>query len=288
MFSWQHFVWIGISIALIIGLFFLFKKVIHVKLDTFLYISAAFVFIQEMIQMIGMMHFLPYAPGHPLHGQYAPYFEPKDFPLHLCSIQFITLFLAARQNDPKKRKKILAFFFPTAIFGAFMALLLSNVFTLNEPHDWWMTQCFISPVYYSFFLVHAYLLFAGIYIAVDEKDVDFHFKDCFSGIFAILMLGCGSLILNSAFAVVTRDEKGFLKEIVANANLFFTTDLPFDGLVLTKKWQWVVYFLILIALVFIVFMLFFLPYYIKDQKKEKSEKERNEKEINEKEKTALH
>lgn len=219
-----------------------------------------------MIQMFAMMYYVPYDSSNVLGqaGQYAPYFEPKDFPLHMCSIQFIVLFIAAKAKDMEKKKKALAFFFPTAIFGASMALILSNVFTIKGPHDYWMTQCFISPVYYSFFFVHAYLLFAGLYIA-RNKDIQFHFKDCFNGIFIMFCLGFGSLLVNSLCTVVTRDAEGNIKTIISNANLFFTTDIPIDAIKLTEKWQYILYFIVLMILVVLVFILFFLPFYFKDK-----------------------
>lgn len=270
MFSWQHFVWLGISIFLIVLCFYLFRFKTHLKLSTFLYISAGFVFLQEMIQMFGMMDFLPYAQGneHNVGGitHYAPYFDPRDFPLHLCSIQFIFLYIAARSKNEKKQKQILSFFFPTAIFGASVALILSNVFTLkNEPG--WMDKCFISPIYYSFFLIHSYLLFAGLFIMTDKR-LDFHFKDSFYGIKMMYFLGCLSLMVNSMFTVVRRDPNNVLKpvEIISNANLFFTTDIPLD-IVITEKWQWILYFLILALIIPCVFFAFFLPFYLKDRKK---------------------
>jgi hypothetical protein len=276
MYSWQHFVWLGISIILIGLCFYIFRfnpKTKKMSLTNFLYFSSAFVFIQELIQMMAMMNFLPYAYGneHNVGGvvHYAPYFDPRDFPLHLCSIQFIFLFLAARQKDENKRKKILSFFFPTATFGAFIALAMSNVFTIkNDPN--WMSQCFISPVFYSFFLIHAYLLFCGIFIATDKR-IDFHFKDCLSGMFTMECLGFFSLMVNSAVTVVNRDPNNYLTptEIVSNANLFFTSDLPID-IVITEKWQWILYFTILFILVICVFVLFFLPFYfLKDRKNKK-------------------
>ncbi len=244
------------------------------SLTKFLYFSSAFVFIQEIIQMMAMMNFLPYAFGneHNVDGvvHYAPYFDPRDFPLHLCSIQFIFLFLAAHTEDEKKRKKILSFFFPTAIFGAFMALVMSNVFTIKNDPDW-MSQCFISPVFYSFFLIHAYLFFCGIFIATDKR-INFHFKDCISGMFIMECLGFFSLMVNSMVTVVRRDPDNFLApyEIVSNANLFFTSDIPVN-LVLTEKWQWILYFIILFILVIVIFILFFLPFYFLDKRKKKME-----------------
>ena len=273
MYTWRHFVWLAICAVFIALCFLFFRKWKPVKLSTFLLIGAIFLFAQELIQMMGMMHFLPYAKGHPLEGQYAPYFDPADFPLHLCSIQFFVMFIASRQKDEKKRKKYLAFFYPTSIFGASMALLMPNIFTL-KPDAGWIDLCFISPIYYSFWLIHSFLLFCGLYIATDTKEVQFHFKDSFYGIFAMLMLGCASLMVNSAFTVVNRDPDNKLLpiEIVHNADLFFTTDIPIGGIVITKKWQWYIYFLILAVSIFAVFFLFYLPFYIIDHRKAVLEK----------------
>jgi hypothetical protein len=278
MFSWQHFVWLFISLVIIVLCFYIFRFKTKLKLSTFLYFSSAFTFAQELIQMFAMMNFLPYAQGneHNVGGvtHYAPYFDPRDFPLHLCSIQFIFLFLAARTKDEQKRKRILAFFFPTAIFGGLIALVMSNVFTLKHDPNW-MSQAFISPVYYSFFFVHAYILFAGLFIATDKR-IDFHFKDCFYGIGIMEALGFFSIMVNSLVTVVNRDPDNYLAptEIVSNANLFFTMDLPID-IVITEKWQWILYFFILAILIVVVFSIFFLPFYFKDRKRKLQDEESN-------------
>lgn len=279
MYTWRHFVWLAICAVFILLCFLFFRKWKPVKLSTFLLIGAIFLFSQELIQMFGMMHFLPYAKGHPLEGHFAPYFDPADFPLHLCSIQFFVMFFAYRQKDGKKRKKYLSFFYPTSIFGASMALLMPNIFTL-KPDAGWMNLCFVSPIYYSFWLIHSYLLFCGLYIATDTKEVQFHFKDCFTGIFAMLMLGCASLMVNSALTVVSRDPGNKLApiEIIHNADLFFTTNIPIAGIVITKKWQWYIYFMILAVLIFAVFFLFYLPFYLIDRRKRlQKENEKDEK-----------
>ena len=81
-------------------------------------------------------------------------------------------------------------------------------------------------------------------------------------------------MLNSAFTVVNRDPNNKLLplEIVHNADLFFTTNIPIGGIVITKKWQWYIYFLVIAALVFAVFFLFYLPFYIIDHRKPVLEK----------------
>lgn len=272
MFSYQHFIWLGICILLQPCYYFLFKKVLKkLSFNQFLYLSSAIVLFLELILNFGMMYYVPYAENNKMYGYYAPYFEPRDFPLHLCSIQFLTLFIAAYTKNESLKKRLLAFLYPTTIFGGIIATIIPDVFTYKTPVDWWMSQSFISPVYYSFFIVHSYLVYVGFRIGTN-KEIDFHFKDNFKGSTILLGLGILSLFVNSIFTVVERDpETGVVTKIISNSNLFFTYDLPISGIILTEKWQWFIYFIILITLVVVIFMLFYIPFYIKDRKLKKEQ-----------------
>ena len=73
MFSYQHFIWMGISVLMIVGLHFLFKK-LNLPLNRFLLIASIVLFVLEMLTMLGHVRFLPYIAGQVSHeGEKAPF-----------------------------------------------------------------------------------------------------------------------------------------------------------------------------------------------------------------------
>ena len=153
MFSLYHFIWLGISMALICLCLWQLKirKPALKKVLTVACIGAA---ISELVKTFSMLHMIPSSDGSQMHL----YMEMQHLPLHLCSIQLLLIFYVRFASESKMRETILAFMYPTCTIGAFLALLLPAIF----PESIQLTQAFTHPLGYQFFLYHAMLVILGL------------------------------------------------------------------------------------------------------------------------------
>lgn len=79
-----------------------------------------------------------------------------------------------------------------------------------------------------------------------------------------------AIYVNSALASVDYSSGSAVVESVTN--FFFVYGLPVDLFAITEKWQWLLYFFCLVALVAAVFALMYLPFILKNRKQKRQRK----------------
>ena len=254
MFSPQHIIWLVICA---VGIVMTLRKLLsaNLPLDKLLNVACVLVVISELIKIIANIEMVPSADGTAMHM----FMEWRHLPFHLCSIQIFLIFYVRFAESARRRETILAFMYPTCIFGAFLALALPSIFTNGiEP-----SQAFTHPIAYQFFVYHSLLIILGVYIVrCGEVKISFarHLR---SSLAILLAFGMFSVYANSALAYVTYDGTQLLS-VENTPNFFFTYRTPV-GIALTEIWQWYVYIAIIAALAVLVFTLFYLPFRGKEE-----------------------
>lgn len=260
MFSYQHFIWVGISIALIVTSLILLKKY-KVSLKTLLTICCGICIASELIKIFTMIEIVPNEAGTAMY----PYIELQHLPVHLCSIQIILIFFCRFAKDSKLKNMIYGFMYVTCSIGAAFAIALPSVFNTTITAN----QAFTHPIAYQTFIYHAMLIVLGLYIPM-SKEVDLKFKNYWSSLLVLALMAFCSIYLNSLFATVVYKD-GALMSVEHVTNFFFTYIPPIAGINLTLKWHWFVYLGVLIALAFVLLFIFYLPYLIKEVKVKKNQ-----------------
>lgn len=249
MFSLQHLIWLAICIVAII---LVLRKLLASKLplEQVLSVSCVLAAASELVKLLTYIQMVPTADGSAMHM----FIEWRHMPLHLCSVQIFLIFYARFAESAKRRETILAFMYPTCVFGAFLALALPSIFTNGiEP-----SQAFTHPIAYQFFIYHSMLIVLGVYIArCGEVNISFS-KHLRSSLAIMLAFGMMSVYANSALAYATYTGTELLS-VENTPNFFFTYRTPI-GLLLTEIWQWYIYIVIICVLAVLVFTLFYLPF----------------------------
>ena len=247
MFSIYHIAWIIISILLICLIErYLLKK--DISIEELLKICCIVCVASEFIKTLSVMEMVPSADGTKIY----PYIDRRHIPLHLCSLQIITIFWATFTKNPKTREVLLAFLYPTSIVGAALALAMPTIFAESILPS----QAFTHPLAYHFFLYHSMLIILGLYILLSKK-VDLKPKHYLTSMTILFGLAFLSIYLNSIFADA-RYESGVLVSVENTTNFFFTYDFAFDiGINTIGKWY--LYFCAIAILAFVVIALFYIP-----------------------------
>lgn len=247
MFSIYHFTWLIISILLIIFIeHYLLKH--QIPLDKVLKICCVVCIFSEFIKTFSVMEMIPSADG----TKFYPYIDHRHIPLHLCSLQIITIFWITFTKNSKIKETLLAFLYPTSIFGAFLALLLPTIFAESILPS----QAFTHPLAYQFFLYHSMLIILGLFILLSHQ-VDLKPKHYLSTIGILALLAFLSIYLNSIFADANY-VNGILVSVENTTNFFFTYDFAFDiGINTIGKWY--LYISVITLLAIIVIAIFYLP-----------------------------
>ena len=226
MFGTTHFIWLGISIVIIVALLFIQKK-FNLSFETVLTIMLTMSICSEVTKILCNME--P-APG----GRTGLVLDPGDLPFHLCSIQIFFMFAVKYIKNEKFREKMIGFMIPTMILGATIALFIPTVGT-----EFTVVQV------YQYFIYHAFLIFFSIY-CLKQKFVNWSW-----GVYLrnIKYLGVIALVvtwINSA-----------LSGVLPRVNFMYLVRPPMENLpILNLDNGWTVYFLTLIGLVFSLTALF--------------------------------
>lgn len=193
MFTWRHFVWLGICAILIVIVIQQYKKkkpTLNQVLTTACMISV----FSEITKLISVIEMVPSATGDLL----LPYVPLNHLPLHFCSIQILLIFYTRFTSNKKMRENVLAFMYPTCIAGAFIALLMPSIFTTSIPVE----KAFVSLISYQFFLFHSMLIALGIIILI-SGEIKWQKKHMYYTMIMVLAFGFASIYLNSIFASPT-------------------------------------------------------------------------------------
>jgi len=258
MFTLNHFIWMGICAVLCIG-FMIFLQKTKPGLEKVLSVCCGVGVISELIKTFSMMQMVPSADGTRMYL----YIEMSHMPLHLCSLQIITIFYARFARESKFKTALLAFMYPSCVLGAFFALLLPSIFSTSISID----QAFIHPLAYQFFLYHSMLIVLGLYILTSGK-VDIQPRHYGTSLLFLAVLAFVSIYLNSMFAVPVYNSQD-LASVEYSPNFFFTYRTPI-GIKLTEMWHWYVYLAIIAALAVVLVALFYIPVFVRAKKEKKT------------------
>lgn len=251
MFTVNHFIWLGICVVLGVAAF-LYLKRHRPPLRRALTVACIICVLSEFIKTLSVLQMVPSSDG----ASVRLYLEMQHLPLHLCSIQIIFIFFVRFARDGRVRDALLAFMYPTCTLGALFALALPSIFTSTIE----VSQAFVHPLAYQFFLFHTMLVVLGIYIAV-SGEVDIQPRHYLSSLGILAGMGFISIYFNSMFAVPTYVDD-VLVSVDYSTNFFFTEFTPI-GMELTELWQWGVYMGIIAALAVVLIGLWYIPYFVK-------------------------
>ena len=241
MFTTPHFIWLAISVVIIVGMF-LIKNKFNLSFNVILNIMLVMSIASEVTKILCNMMDAP-------DGRTGKILDPGDLPFHLCSIQIFLMFiLKFFIKSESGKQKMLAFMCPTMIIGAVIALFIPTIgveFTVVQV--------------YQYFIYHAFLIFFASYI-LKEKLVDWQWSDyprnlAFLGGFALLCMW-----INSA-----------LSGVLPRVNFMYLVRPPMENLpILNLNNGWAVYFITLIILAVVLIGLFHLIVMLVKNKKSKS------------------
>ncbi len=219
-------------------------------------IAAVICLLSEFAKIYAVTRMLPMADG----SGYVPFFERRELPLHLCSIQiFFIFYIRFFAKEGEKKQKILGFMFPSMILGSFFALLLPSVFNVVP-----VEKAFTSLQVYQTFIYHAMLMVLGIYIYVKHFS-EWKTKNYLYTLGLLFGFSVASIYVNSLLAYLTFDSAHQYASIEKMSNFFFVVKTPI-GIPLNEKWQWLIYIIILIVLAFILVGAFYIPAFRRDLK----------------------
>ncbi len=257
MFTTEHFIWLAISVIIVVLLLIITKK-FNLKIETVVTIMIIMSLCSEVTKIMCNMMPSPHREG-------GRFLDPGDLPLHLCSIQiFFMFFYKFFAKTEKSKQTILAFQTPTMLLGAIIALFVPTVgveFTVVQV--------------YQYFIYHAFIIFFPIYI-LREKLVKWEIKTYGVNLAIVGMIALLVLWINSALSVAVCTCEECLAGVHGQfdrANFMYLTYPPMDNLpLLNLNNGWYVYFITLASLVIVLLGIFHVItwFYYKKSKAKKS------------------
>ena len=234
MFTYTHFIWIAISVLIILTLLFLTKRlnVSHKNVLTIMCIISAL----SEITKISCNMVDGISGGKVL--------SPGSLPFHLCSIQIFFIFgLRFFIKNENVKKVLYNFMVPTSLIGASMSLLIPTVGT-----------SFLNVQVYQYFIYHAFLIFYGIYL-IREHLAELSLK--------VLFVNYGLLLMFVLFDLWVNSFLSFW-----GANFMYLTRPPMENLpILNLNHGWYVYIINLLTVGTVLMVMFHLPFIIINCKK---------------------
>ena len=263
MFTTGHFIWIGISVVLIIsGVLYLRKT--KPPLAKLIRICFVLGLISEFVKIVSVVTIVPVVNpavvmqnGQPVlvyvpQNDYSPMFGSEHLPFELCSIQLLFMLLVILFKDEKKQQALYAVMYPTGLIGGVMGIVLSGAAAYAAR----MSDFFTSARMYQFFIYHSMIVVLSIYMGTCP-ECGLTFKKWRLALVGLIVLDIPSFYLNSILS-----NKIYVDDLLIGAthriNLFSSYVNPI-GLVLTEKWQWLLYLLIRFVLAVILLILVYVP-----------------------------
>ncbi len=254
MFTLYHFVWLGISVPVIIlALLFLLKY--RPPLKNVLSVACICCIFSELAKIFGVLQMVPDQSGQSMHL----YLQMQNLPLHLCSLQIIAIYCARFMKEGKARDTLLGFMYPTCVAGAFFALLLPSIFDASST----AADAFLSTHPYEYFLYHSMLIVLGLYIFL-SKQANLQPRHCLTTFGMLGALALFSIYTNSIFSHAVY-ENGELVSVEYTPNFFFVFETPI-GIELTEMWHWYLYLAILLGLASLLIVCFYIPVFRRAKK----------------------
>lgn len=255
MFTLYHFIWLAISIAVIVTALTWLQR--HKpSLKSVLTVACIACVCSELTKVFSVLQMVPDASGTEMHL----YVELQNLPLHLCSLQIICIYCARFMKEGKARDVLLGFMYPTCVAGAFFALLLPSIFDETTT----ALDAFVNGHPYEYFLYHSMLIVLGLYIFL-SKQVDLKPRHCLTTFGMLAALAFFSIYTNSIFSHAVY-EGGELVSVEYTPNFFFVFETPI-GIKLTEMWHWYAYLAIILTLASALIVGFYIPVFRRAKKK---------------------
>ena len=271
MFSLGHLIWIGISVFLIITGFCL---CLHYKpsLKKLFTISLAVGVLSEVIKVLYTAEIVPMlnaavvmengtpVMGYIPTGEYTPYLPMEHLPLELCSLYLFFLLAGILLKDEAKKKWLYALMFTSGLLGGFIGIVLASI--TNDFHT--VAEYFSSIRAWQFFIYHAMIVTVSLYIGFgDESRLAFH--DWKKALAALIVLDLPTFYLNSVFSSEIYVDNQIVG-VTHRINYFSSYVNPL-GLILTEKWQWLLYLLIRAGLAVVLVIALYAVLNLKKKKR---------------------
>ena len=186
------------------------------------------------------------------HREYTPYIAKEHLPLELCSLYLLFMPLALIIRNKKWKKRLYAVMFISGTIGGLMGIVLASI-----AGDFETTAAFFTaPRAWQFFLFHSMIVSLSIYIGFGDES-GLRFSDWKTAVLGILVLDIPTFYINSVLS-----SEVYMADQVAGVSHrinFFSSYVNPLGLILTEKWQWIVYLVIRAALATGLIILLYLP-----------------------------
>lgn len=243
MFTTNHFIFLGISLLIIVAII-LINKFMSLSYRTNLIALFVVAIVSELAKiMINVKTII--GDDFLTSGGYLEY---EDLPFHLCSIQiFFIIALMFFVKKESTKAILLNFMFPTMCIGATMALFIPT-----EGVD------FSNPQVYQYFIYHAYIIGFAIYLVM-SKTIEVTFKVMFRNIAYLFALSIIAIYINGILSF-------------ANTNFMFVSRPPLEGLPIFNMdngWHW--YFITIVLIGISILVLFHTPFAISNMKKKNNQ-----------------
>ena len=276
MFSEGHLIWIGISAALIAaGLFYCLK--FKPPLKKVLTVCFVIGLISEVVKVLSTIEIVPmvdpiiaeqngaaalqWIPS----GEYTPYLAMEHMPLELCSLYLVFMLLALVLKDGKVKNWLFALMFASGTMGGLLGIIGSSIAGDFET----TAEFFAAPRAWQFFIFHSMIVVLGIYIAVCSESV-LKPSDWKKALLGMLLLDIPTFYLNSVFSSEVYSG-GKVVGVTHRINFFSSYVNPL-GIVLTEKWQWIVYIIARAAMVVLTVWILYLIFVRKKKEASPDEK----------------
>ncbi len=248
MFSQGHLIWIAVSAALIAGgLFACLRR--RPPLRRVLTVCMVLGVISEVVKVFSVAEIVPMVDpvivesgGSVLiqwlpTGEYTPYLAMEHLPLELCSLYLLFMLLALALKDGPWKRGLYAVMFASGTLGGLMGIALASI--AGDFHS--TAAFFASARAWQYFLYHAMIVTISLYLGLSEES-GLVFADWKKAIIGLVLLDIPTFYLNSVFSseVYLHNE---VAGVTHRINYFSSYVNPL-GLVLTEKWQWIIYLII--------------------------------------------
>ena len=234
MFTTEHFVWIGLCAAFVVGLCLLsVRRKFSLRLAGC--IATAICILSEVSKIMGNM-------VESLAG--GMHLDPLCLPFHLCSLMIFVVLYLTFGRDGRVRQVLVNFIAVMGTLGSVCAILIPTNGT-----------DFTTLPAYQCFVYHAGLLWFSLYLILSGQARLGSLRTFGENIGILLALTFAMLYINGALAVY-------------DTNFFYLTRPPMKNLpYLNLDHGWYAYFLRIIALGMVLLTLFHLPFFLRERKR---------------------
>ena len=232
MFTGKHFIWLGISAA-IIAIHIILNKKFKFSYKANLYALFVVALVSEVVKIMLNMETLV-GPTFETSGTYLNY---ESLPFHLCSIQIIFILIVNIVSNEKIKRFILSFMLPSCLIGGIAAILIATDSARNSP----IITC-------QYYLYHVAIVVFAIKI-YNNGEFKLEMKDFFNCLKFILVIMFFALYINSWTYTDQMIATG-----KGQVNFMYVVSPPQQGLpFLNENHGWLVYichyaFLIIFAI----------------------------------------